>query len=76
MLIRVDPLISGSLPSLTQVKAKVTARNSTFKLVSSPWTPPPWLKTCGDQYCPLICSLQEEAAETPYRSAYALYLSK
>ena len=64
------------IPFIQRVKATIATANRTMRLVSSPWTPPPWLKTCGDQYCPLICGLKDETTESPYRSAYALYLSK
>lgn len=60
-----------------QQQHPAAAAAAAFKLVSSPWTPPAWLKGCNELYCPAIgCGLRAESAETPYRSAYALYLSK
>ena len=68
------------LPFIHRVKAKVEASSNgthPLRLVSSPWSPPKWLKTCGELICPVLeCGLRAEEADKPYRTAYARYLSK
>eukprot|EP01065_Artemidia_motanka_P033548 TRINITY_DN40543_c0_g1_i1.p1 TRINITY_DN40543_c0_g1~~TRINITY_DN40543_c0_g1_i1.p1 ORF type:complete len:529 (+),score=174.18 TRINITY_DN40543_c0_g1_i1:61-1587(+) len=67
------------IPLIQEAQKAVSAAGGQFKLVSSPWSPPKWIKTCDSLMCPEIpgsCGLKKEEAGKPYRSAYALYLSK
>lgn len=68
------------IPFIQRAKAAVEDPKSgalPFRLVSSPWSPPKWLKTCGELICPVLaCGLRAEAPNTPYRTAYATYISK
>lgn len=64
------------IPFIKRAKAKVNSHKRNFRLVSSPWTPPDWLKVCQQLYCAVSCGLRKEEDDAPYRSAYALYLSK
>jgi glucosylceramidase len=69
------------IPFIKRVKAKVDATQAAlggapFRLVSSPWSPPKWLKTCQDYTCTISCGLRDEEADQPFRTAYATYLSK
>jgi len=64
------------IPFIKRVKSKIAASQHSLRLVSSPWTPPAWLKTCGERFCPLVCTLKKETEGSPYRTAYALYISK
>jgi glucosylceramidase len=68
------------IPFIQRAKAAVEGSKSgalPFRLVSSPWSPPKWLKTCGELICPVLaCGLRAEAPNTPYRTAYATYIGK
>jgi len=72
------------IPFMQKVNAVVQNRSASsdlenatrLLLVSSPWTPPAWLKTCDELTCLIECTLRDEEDDKPYRSAYALYISK
>ena len=75
------------IPFIKRVQAAIAGRNATgaaattaadpgLRIVSSPWSPPGWLKTCDQRFCLVDCGLRQEETDKPYRSAYALYISK
>lgn len=63
------------IPFILAAQAAATAQGRPLRFVSSPWSPPAWMKTNRQMSCfplgPLDCALIPET-----QPAYALYLSK
>lgn len=63
------------IPFLLRAQSTAAGRNTSMKWLSTPWSPPAWMKTNGLMSCfplgPLDCALIPE-----FQPAYALYFSR
>jgi glucosylceramidase len=68
---------STSTSSTSTSTSSTGSTSAPLRIVASPWSPPHWLKECDELFCLGIgCPLRKEEPAKPYRTAYAMYLSK